>query len=85
MPGTVIVMLIVEKDSSVSNLKVLHSFSTEQDELVLKVFKKLSKWTPGLKGGKPVRVLCSVHINFKIKILSISFFTGCRLYYAKKI
>ncbi|MDB5004035.1 MAG: TonB family protein [Mucilaginibacter sp.] len=65
--GRVIVMLIVEKDGSISNLKVLHGFSAEQDEQVLKVFKRLNKWTPGLKDGKPVRVLCSVPINFNIK------------------
>lgn len=65
--GRVVVLMLIEKDGSVSNLKVLHGFSDKQDAEILRVVKRLHKWKPGMRNGKPVRVLCSVPINFKLK------------------
>ncbi|MDB4927254.1 energy transducer TonB [Mucilaginibacter sp.] len=64
--GRVIVMMVIEKDGSISNLKVLHGFSEKQDHEILRVIKRLNKWKPGMRAGKPVRVLCSIPINFKL-------------------
>jgi protein TonB len=65
--GRVTVLMVVEKDGSLTNLKILNGFSAAQDQEILRVFKRLNKWRPGMQNGKPIRVLCSVPINFKIK------------------
>jgi protein TonB len=65
--GRVTLMMVVEKDGSLSNVKVVNGFSAKQDEEILKVVRKLNKWIPGTTNGKPVRVLCAVPINFKIR------------------
>jgi protein TonB len=64
--GRVAVVMVVEKDGSLSNLKVIHGFSEKQNDEILRVVRKLNKWRPGMLNGKPVRVLCSVPIDFKL-------------------
>ena len=64
--GRVTVLMVIEKDGSLSNLKVIHGISEKQDEQILNVVKKLNKWKPGMVQGKPVRVLCSIPIDFKL-------------------
>ncbi|MDB5031203.1 energy transducer TonB [Mucilaginibacter sp.] len=64
--GRVIVIMVIEKDGSISNLKVLHGFSEKQNHEILRVIKRLNKWKPGMRSGKPVRVLCSIPIDFKL-------------------
>jgi protein TonB len=66
--GPVTIILVIEKDGSISNLKILHGISEKQDKEILRVVKRLNKWTPGIRDGKPVRVLCSIPIDFKIKV-----------------
>ena len=64
--GMVIVLMVVEKDGSLSNLKVLRGLSELQDKEILRVIKKLQPWKPGMHQGKPVRVLYSIPINFEL-------------------
>jgi protein TonB len=64
--GHVAVVMIVEKDGSLSNLKVIHGFSEKQNDEILRVVRRLNKWTPGTLNGKPVRVRCSIPIDFKL-------------------
>jgi protein TonB len=64
--GRVIVLMVVEKDGSLSNLKVLHGLSELQDKEIIRVIKRLRPWKPGMHKGKPVRVLYSVPINFEL-------------------
>lgn len=65
--GRVTLMMVVEKDGSISNLKVLNGLSAKQDEEILRVVRRLNKWKPGTTNGQPVRVLCAIPINFKIR------------------
>ncbi len=64
--GLVTVLMVVEKDGSMSNLKVLHGFSELQDKEILRVIKRLQPWKPGIHHGNTVRVLYSVPINFDL-------------------
>jgi protein TonB len=64
--GQVIVIMIIEKDGSLSNIKVVHGFSDQQDKEILRKVRSLHKWKPGMRNGKPVRVLCSIPINFEL-------------------
>lgn len=64
--GLVTVLMVVEKDGSLSNLKVLHGFSALQNKEILRVINRLQPWKPGMHRGEPVRFLYSVPINFDL-------------------
>jgi periplasmic protein TonB len=62
--GNVTVSFIVEKDGTVSNVKVVRSV-TELDGDAVRVVKSSPKWTPVVKDNSPVRVSFIIPINFK--------------------
>ena len=64
--GQAIVFIVVEKDGSVSNVKVIHGISQQQDAAIIKTITRLQKWKPGMQDGKPVRVRFAIPINFTI-------------------
>ena len=65
--GRVFVSFIVEKDGSVSNVKVLRGIGGGCDEEAVRVISGLPKWKPGKQDGKPVRVSYQMPINFKLQ------------------
>jgi protein TonB len=64
--GKVWVSFVVEKDGSVSNIKLLQGLTPEQDKEVIRVVNNLRRWKPGMQDGKLVRVQLSIPINFKM-------------------
>jgi len=64
--GKVWVSLVIEKDGSVNNVKMLRGLTEEEDNEVIRVVKNLRKWKPGMNDGKPVRVQLIIPIDFKI-------------------
>ena len=54
--GGVLVSLVIEKDGSVSNVKILHGLTENEDKEVVRVIRNLRRWKPGMQDGKPVRV-----------------------------
>jgi protein TonB len=62
--GKVYVTFVVERDGSVSNVKILKGVDPSLDNEALRVMKMLPKWIPGKQGGKTVRVSYNVPINF---------------------
>ncbi len=64
--GKVYIEFIVEKDGSLSNMKVIKSVGGGCDEEALRVLKKSPKWTPGNNAGRGVRVRMSLPVNFKL-------------------
>ena len=52
----VIVRFVVEKDGSITNVKVVRKVDPYLDKRALDAMKKMPKWKPGMKDGKPVRV-----------------------------
>ncbi len=64
--GEVIVFMVVEKDGSVSNVKVLHGISQQEDAAIMNAITRLQRWKPGMHNGKPVRVRFAITINFRI-------------------
>ncbi len=65
--GRVFVSFIVEKDGSVSNVKVLRGIGSGCDDEAIRVVKGMPKWTPGEQRGKKVRVQYNLPINFSLK------------------
>lgn len=64
--GKVLVSFVIEKDGSVSNVKVLRSPDERLSREAERVIKAMPKWKPGRQGGKKVRVQYALPIQFKL-------------------
>jgi TonB family protein len=65
--GRVIISFIVEKDGSLSDIKVAKSLDPLFDEEAVRVVKSMPKWEPGMWNGKPARVNYSIPIRFRLE------------------
>jgi len=64
--GTVYVQFVVEKDGSISDVKVVRGIGGGCDEEAVRVVKSMPKWKPGKQRGQPVRVYFTLPIEFKL-------------------
>lgn len=64
--GKVIAHFYVEKDGSITGLKVVQSLSRECDREALRVLGMMPNWQPGVQNGKPCRTKVSIPIVFKL-------------------
>ena len=64
--GRVFIGFVIEKDGSVSNVKVVRGIGGGCDEEAVRVIKEMPKWKPGMQKGKPVRVSYQIPIYFKL-------------------
>jgi protein TonB len=62
--GVVSISFLVEKDGSVSNVKVVHGLGAGCNEEAIRVVNKMTKWVPGKKHGKPIRTQIQIPIVF---------------------
>ncbi len=62
--GTVYVTFVVEKDGSISHVKVLRGIGGGCDEEAVRVIKNMPKWKPGKQRGRPVRAQFNMPIRF---------------------
>ena len=65
--GRVMVGFIVEKDGSISDVKVAKGIGGGCDEEAVRVVKAMPKWKPGKQKGKPVRVHYTLPLTFKLQ------------------
>lgn len=63
--GSVILEFVVEKDDSIGDVKVIKSLSKECDQAAIDVVRKLPRFTPARKQGKPVAVMFRLPIRFR--------------------
>lgn len=59
--GGVFGTIVIEKDGTLSDIKVLRDFGYGSGEELLRVMKLSPNWIPAIKDGKRVRCLYSVH------------------------
>ncbi|WP_251620883.1 energy transducer TonB [Odoribacter lunatus] len=64
--GKVYVEFVVEKDGSITDVKVVRSVDPSLDKEAVRVVKSMPKWKPGKQRGKPVRVAYTIPINFTL-------------------
>lgn len=64
--GRVFVSFIVEKDGSLSNIKVLRDIGGGCGEEAIRVMKLMPKWTPAKVGNKLVRQQYYMPIEFRL-------------------
>ncbi len=67
--GTVYATFVIEKDGSVSGIKVLRGVpgGPGLDAEAVRVLSMMKKWTPGMQNGVPVRVQYTIPIRFQLQ------------------
>lgn len=65
--GRVIVQFIIEKDGSLSNIKVLSSPDSSLSKEAVRVVSSSPKWTPGRQNGEAVRVQYRIPVGFRLQ------------------
>ena len=53
--GKIYLSFVIEKDGSVSNIRIVKGLSDKLNEVAIKVVEKMPKWKPAINNGKPVR------------------------------
>ena len=65
LKGKVYVTFVVEKDGSLTDIKVLRDIGFGTGKEAIRVLNKCPRWTPGEQNGKKVRVLYSLPITIQ--------------------
>ena len=65
--GRVVTQMIIEKDGSISNAKIVRSVHPLLDQEALRVVESMPKWTPGKVKGQAVRVRYTLPVKFSLK------------------
>ncbi|WP_270487414.1 energy transducer TonB [Butyricimonas synergistica] len=65
--GTVVVQFMIEKDSSITDVKIVKSVDPILDKEVIRLVKIMPKWIPGKQKGEPVRESYTMPFNFRLQ------------------
>ena len=65
--GRVIATFVVERDGSISDVKVIKSVDPSLDKEAIRVLKSMPKWIPGKQNGSAVRVKYTVPVTFRLQ------------------
>ena len=65
--GRVTISFVVEKDGSVTDVKVAKSVDPSLDKEALRVVRGMPRWTPGKQNGATVRVKYNVPVVFRLQ------------------
>ena len=65
--GRVIVGFVVERDGSITDVKVMRSVDPSLDREAQRVVKAMPKWKPGKQNGSAVRVKYTVPVVFRLQ------------------
>ncbi len=65
--GRVVCQFIVERDGSISNIKVVRSVDPNLDKEAVRVLKAMPHWIPGMQNGRAVRVRYNLPVTFRLQ------------------
>lgn len=65
--GKVYVEFIVEKDGSITNIRIARGVDNDLDKEAIRLIQKMPKWKAGEMKGKKVRTFVSLPFDFRIK------------------
>lgn len=63
--GSIYVEFIVERDSFISNIKLIRGIDEPLDKSVIETLKTMPKWIPGINKGKTVRTRLVLPISIR--------------------
>jgi protein TonB len=64
--GRVIIDFVVERNGTLTNIRVVKSVNPALDKEALRIVKLMPKWIPGKQCDKKVRVKCIIPIPFRL-------------------
>ena len=64
--GRATVQFVVEKDGSITNVKILRGIDPELNKEAVRVISAMPKWKPGTQKGEAVRVKYTVPVMFRL-------------------
>jgi len=62
--GEVVVTFMIEKDGSLTDIKIVKSVEKSLDEEVVNIIKQSPHWKPAVRNGKPLRTLYTLPVDF---------------------
>ena len=65
--GRVIVTFVVERDGSITDVRVVKSVDPSLDKEAVRVTKSMPHWNPGMQNGGPVRVKFTLPVTFRLQ------------------
>ena len=65
--GRVVCTFVVERDGSITDVKVVRSVDPSLDKEAVRVLKAMPKWIPGKQNGSAVRVKFTLPVTFKLQ------------------
>ena len=65
--GRVIVSFVVERDGSITDVRVVRSVDPSLDREAARVVSSMPRWTPGKQNGSAVRVKYNVPVSFRLQ------------------
>ena len=65
--GRVVCTFVVERDGSITDVKVVRSVDPSLDKEAVRVLKAMPKWIPGKQNGSAVRVKYTVPVTFRLQ------------------
>ena len=65
--GRVYVSFIVEKDGSISTIKMIHDIGGSCGAEVVRLVRAMPKWIPAKQDGQPVRAVFTLPVSFDLR------------------
>jgi hypothetical protein len=66
LSGRIYLAFVIERDGSLSNMKVLRDLGMGTGAEALRVLKLMPKWNPGIEKGEPVRVAFTLPLSLSV-------------------
>lgn len=64
--GKAIIQFVVDKNGEIIDVKALNGVSDDIKKEALKLVRQMPRWKPGTQGGRPVKVLFTLPIQFRL-------------------
>lgn len=81
--GSIIVECVIERDSTISNVKLLRGIDDPLDKSVLETIRLMPKWCPGINNGKTVRTMFSIPVSIRWLYGNVEWWKGITGYNSK--
>lgn len=65
--GRVVCSFVVEKNGSITDVKVAKSVHPALDKEAVRVISSMPKWAPAMKNGQPVRIRYTLPVTFRLQ------------------
>ena len=65
--GRVVCTFIVERDGSISDVRVVKNVDPSLDKEAVRVIKSMPRWSPGRQNGSPIRVKYTIPVTFRLQ------------------